>query len=361
MGYFASVGALMGSAARPEGNRPLSAGDISLRDRDPEAWFAMLRQYHDTETINWNRLFTLEQGRALLVMTAIDVTTRTPHTDGTPLSRMQKLITKCIAQEGPLSENATAHVAVAIQRMRASRQQTKSFYNDAVRTRVKQWLQDRSPQPTAPQPSSSDARPEPVKKAWLGAPQPTTAFYTYAKPAVKQEGETTQRNDTRACLCNYLQLAGIDMAEGRTLEKTLTEGLYRSLTTMWRAQAAPMGKNMTPCPRYRISDHKGRHIIVAHMPAALLTTWQYEAVERTIQAFRQGHGAGSSVGGANVIVLVLLVFPEPEPSASPEVLRHQERIRSANRALAGALSLPLPTGRLHVNPGRARRHKRSRC
>jgi hypothetical protein len=30
MGYFASVGALMGSAARPEGNRPLSTGDISL-------------------------------------------------------------------------------------------------------------------------------------------------------------------------------------------------------------------------------------------------------------------------------------------------------------------------------------------
>jgi hypothetical protein len=133
MGYFASVGALMGSAARPEGNRPLSAGDISLRDRDPEAWFAALRQYHDTDTINWNRLFALEQGRALLVMTAIDVTTRTSHSDGTPLSRMQTLITKCIVQEGPLSENAAAHVAVAIQRMWASRQHTKSFYNDAAR------------------------------------------------------------------------------------------------------------------------------------------------------------------------------------------------------------------------------------
>ena len=117
----------MGSAARPEGSRPLSAGDISLRDRDPEAWFAALRQYHDTDTTNWNRLFALEQGRTLLVMTAIDVTTRSSLSDGTPLSRMQTLITKCIVQEGPLSENASAHVAVAIQRMWASRQQTKSF------------------------------------------------------------------------------------------------------------------------------------------------------------------------------------------------------------------------------------------
>ena len=166
----------MGSAIRPEESQ--LPNDVSLRDRDPEAWLAVLRQFHDTETIVWNRLFALEQGRSLLVMTAIDVTTRASISNDTPLVRMQTLLARCLAQEGTLSANATAHVDVAIQRMRASRQPAKSFYNDATRTRIQKWLQDRTVtvRPTATRATTSVTQHEPTIQVWLGGPQPEKTF-----------------------------------------------------------------------------------------------------------------------------------------------------------------------------------------
>ena len=295
MGYYASIGALVGSATRPEESQ--LPNDVSLRNRDPEAWLTVLRQFHDTEPTVWNRLFALEQGRSLLAMTAIDVTTRASISNATPLVRMQTLLAKCLAQEGTLSANATAHVGVAIQRMRASRQPAKSFYNDATRTRIQKWLQDRTVtvRPTAARVTTSVTQHEPTIHVWLGGPQPEKTFYSYALQPVKHAGETAQRNDTRACLRSYMQQNDIELVKGKALERTLADGLWRSLTTMWQAQQVPQTDMMTAGPRARIGDHKGRHIIVAHMPTPMITTWQFEAVERTVQDFREGSGTVSRV------------------------------------------------------------------
>ena len=162
-------------------------------------------------------------------------------------------------------------------------------------------------------PPASDRPPPAAAPPYAGPAQARERAYEYGAPAADHDGETDQRNATRRSLRHFMLEQHLDATEGPRLETTLVGLLNLALTTLWTALGAPLPDKLGGAPRHRIDQHRGRHIVVAHLPHAVYTPVQHEALEQAIVAIRKGamkEGPCEWTRGIQV-PLVILVIPDP--------------------------------------------------